>query len=192
MPTRFTMHASLLAAATAIGTAVNAPALAGSQQQESVGQAANADRERIRTTTEWNLPKRTTLAIGGYDPVAYFPEGGGKATKGSKSFEHVHKGVTYRFASRANLERFKKAPDRYEPAHGLWCSWAMTNGEKTEPNPKRFIVKDDRLFLFYDGFFGNTRSQWLKGDHDDLAEKADREWKKISREDKRQVAKPAG
>lgn len=167
-----------------------ASALAQSGQTHSGQAVQQAEKERVRTTSEWDLPKRTKLAIKGYDPVAYFPEGGGKAKKGSKNFEHTHKGVTYRFASREHLELFKQAPNRYEPAHGLWCSWAMTSGDKTEPNPKTFIVKDDRLFLFYDGFFGNTKNDWLKGDHKKLAEQADREWLKISREEKRQVKKP--
>lgn len=184
-------QASVLVALAAATVAMNAPVWAASQQQSTQAVEPAKKAEPVRNTSEWNLPKRTKLAISGYDPVAYFPEGGGKAKKGSKRFEHTHKGVTYRFTSQANLELFKKAPDRYEPAHGAWCSWAMASGGKTEPNPKNFIVKNDRLFLFYDGLFANTRTDWLKGDHDELAEKADREWKKMSREDKRQVKKPA-
>ena len=137
-----------------------------------------------RNVEEWDLP-RSDLAIKGYDPVAYFPEGGGKAIKGKQSVTVTHEGVTYRFATTANRDRFVANPDRYEPAHGLWCSWAMSSGEKTAPNPKSFIVKDNRLFLFYDGFWGSTRDDWLKGDHDELAKKADAEWKDISGEDKR-------
>lgn len=159
-------------------------------QETPAPAAQQAKTEPVRSIAEWDLPKRTKLAIEGYDPVAYFPEGGGKPLKGSKDHEHTYKGVTYRFASREHLEMFKKAPARYEPAHGGWCSWAMADGDKTEPNPKSFIVKDDRLFLFYDCFFGDTKAQWLKGDHKDLADKADRAWKKISREEKRQVKRP--
>lgn len=188
-PSRVALPAVL--AAGACFFAASALAQSGPAGQNERGQdAQQAEKERVRTIAEWDLPKRTKLAIKGYDPVAYFPEGGGEAKKGSKDFEYTHKGVTYRFASQAHLDLFKKAPDRYEPAHGLWCSWAMAEGEKTEPNPKAFIVKDDRLFLFYDGFFGNTRNDWLKGDHNELAARADREWLKISREEKRQVKRP--
>ena len=185
-------HALVVAALAATGALLLTPVTSAQSSQDRSGQAVQqAEKERIRNIAKWDLPKRTKLAIGGYDPVAYFPEGGGKAKKGSKSIEHTYKGVTYRFSSREHLELFKKAPDRYEPAHGGWCSWAMASGGTTEANPKSFIVKDDRLFLFYDGLFGNTRKDWLKGNHNELADQADREWKELSREDKRQVKRPA-
>ncbi len=186
-----TKQARVLVALAAATVAMNAPVWAASPQQSTQAVEPTKKAEPVRNTSAWNLPKRTKLAISGYDPVAYFPEGGGKAKKGSKRFEHTYKGVTYRFKSQANLELFKKAPGRYEPAHGGWCSWAMVSGGTTEPDPRNFIVKNDRLFLFYDGLFANTRTDWQKGDHDDLVEQADREWKKMSREDKRQVKKPA-
>lgn len=46
------------------------------------------------------------LARKGYDPVAYFPEGGGRARKGSPDLAARHAGVLYRFASEANRDRF--------------------------------------------------------------------------------------
>ncbi len=138
--------------------------------------------ERYRNTAEWDLNKRD-LAVQGYDPVAYFPEGGGKATKGKKSIEYRYKGVVYRFASARNRDLFKQAPDRYEPQYGGWCAWAMSQGGKTEINPKSFIVKDDKLFLFYDGLFGDTKKDWQQGNHTSLVKKADGNWKGFSNED---------
>ncbi|MDX2130541.1 MAG: peroxiredoxin-like family protein [Planctomycetota bacterium] len=139
-----------------------------------------------RTIDQWDVPKKgVRLAIDGYDPVSYFPEGGGKPLKGSAQFEHLHGGVTYRFSSAQTRQRFIADPARYEPAHGGWCSWAMIDGDKTEPNPKSFIVKDGRLFLFYDGLLGDTRANWLKGDHAAQLAKADVAWKKISGEEPR-------
>ncbi|MEO1277466.1 MAG: YHS domain-containing (seleno)protein [Planctomycetota bacterium] len=188
MNAKLTTAVAVLAATAAFSLA---PAASAQSTQPQGGQATQeAKPEPVRNTKEWNLPRRNKLAINGYDPVAYFPEGGGKAKKGSKKIEFTYKGVTYRFASERNRQLFQKAPLRYEPAHGGWCSWAMASGGTTEANPKSFIVKDDRLFLFYDGLFGDTRKDWLKGDHNQLAGQADREWKKRSREEKRQVAKP--
>ncbi|MEM9082686.1 MAG: YHS domain-containing (seleno)protein [Planctomycetota bacterium] len=160
------------------------PAMAQAITNPPVLQADNGDRN----TDEWNLPKRgDKLAVDGYDPVAYFPEGGEKATKGKKSIAYDHAGVTYRFSSQKHKDLFVENPDRYEPAHGGWCSWAMREGGKTEPNPKNFIVKDDRLFLFYKGFLGDTKKDWEKTDHDESAQKADNSWKDISGEEKRQA-----
>lgn len=144
--------------------------------------------EPVRTVEEWDLPRRgEKLAIKGYDPVAYFPEGGGKPLEGRKDITLEFRGVVYRFASAEHREAFRANPRRYEPAHGGWCSWAMREGSKTGPDPKSFIVKDDRLFLFYKGIGGDTRAQWLKTDHNQSAAEADSAWKRISREEKRQV-----
>ena len=110
-----------------------------------------------------NLDKRG-LAIGGFDPVAYFPEGGGKATKGKKKLAAVHRGVTYRFATEANKQLFVATPERFEPRYGGWCAWAMADGkgDKVEVDPESFTVEDGKLYLFYDGLFGNTRKKWKK------------------------------
>ena len=148
--------------------------------------AAIADGNPIRNTKEWELPK-SKLAIQGYDPVAYFPEGGGKAAKGDPKITLTYEGVVYRFATKENRERFNAKPAGYEPAHGGWCSWAMLRGEKTAPDPETYVVSGDRLFLFYNGVFGDTKKSWEKGDHDSQAAKADAAWKKLSGENPRRV-----
>ena len=173
--TALTLSAPLVLGQVSAGTAT-IPARAASIT------TAQAD-EPVRNTKEWNLKKG--LAIKGYDPVAYFPEGGRKAVKGDKNLSHTHKGATYHFATRDNLDRFKKNPARYEPAHGGWCSWAMRDEDKTDIDPKNFIVKDNRLFLFYNGFWGNTKKQWEKGDHRTYEKQADNGWKDLSGEEPR-------
>ncbi len=152
---------------------------------------AQSSADSGRTTAQWNLEKSNKLAIKGYDPVAYFPEGsasGGVAVKGNPSITADYNGATYHFASEANKALFLANPSRYEPAHGGWCSWAMKDGDKVEVDPTKFIVKDNRLFLFYDGFWGDTRAKWLKMDHSTQASAADAKWKKISGESARAVA----
>jgi len=134
-----------------------------------------------RAVSEWNVG-RDKLAIQGYDPVAYFPEGGAGATTGDEHITAEYEGVVYRFASAAHREQFLANPARYEPAHGGWCSYAMLEGDKVQVDPKSFIVKDGRLFLFYKGFLGDTRAKWLKADHATEAKTADANWKKISGE----------
>lgn len=125
---------------------------------------------------------RNKLAIEGYDPVAYFPEGGGKALKGKKDFELTHRGVLYRFASAEHLKLFKENPDKYEPTHGGWCAYAMAKGDYTEPNPKRFLIQNDRLMLFYDGIFGDTYKMWFDEGPEQLEKEADVFWQKESGE----------
>ncbi len=120
------------------------------------------------------------LAIEGYDPVSYFD---GEATKGNPSLTHEYEGIRYHFSSPENLERFKSKPARYEPQYGGWCAWAMLDAEKVKINPKAYKIIDDKLYLFYDGFYGDTLKRWnkkaAKEPEADLVSKADEGWKKV-------------
>lgn len=119
------------------------------------------------------------LGIDGYDPVAYFE---GKPTKGKKSISSVYQGVTYRFANAANKQKFDATPAKYEPAYGGWCAWAMAkDGDKVEVDPKSYKIVDGRLFLYYDGFWGDTRKQWNEsGEEKQLTTDADANWRKLT------------
>ncbi|MCA9273159.1 MAG: hypothetical protein KDA31_08945 [Phycisphaerales bacterium] len=144
------------------------------------------DRETWVNKAERKIKKyelgRKNLAIEGYDPVAYFPEGGGKPQKGKKDYEYTHRGVVYRFVSAKHRDMFKEDPDKYEPTHGGWCAYAMAKGDYTEPNPKRFLIQNGRLMLFYDGLFGDTYKMWLDENPEELEKKADEFWEKESGE----------
>jgi len=136
-----------------------------------------------RNTAEWNLGQ-DNLAIQGYDPVAYFPEGGGQAALGDETLEIEHEGVLYRFANQDNLDLFLSNPDKYEPTYGGWCATAMAMGQKIVIVPERFIVKGDRLFLF--SFLnGNDAKVMWEQNPTGLERRADFNWKKVSGEDPR-------
>ena len=118
------------------------------------------------------------IAIAGYDPVAYFTQH--RAVKGQAANTVTYKNVTYRFASPLNAEAFRKNPDKYEPAYGGWCAYAMgAAGEKVPVDPETFKVKDGQLYLFYNKFFNNTLPKWNK-DEDNLHRKADQSWVKFA------------
>jgi len=55
------------------------------------------------------------VAIKGYDPVSYFDR---DPKKGDPSITYSFDGLTYRFASEANKDKFKANPERYKPAYG--------------------------------------------------------------------------
>ncbi|MEL6431579.1 MAG: YHS domain-containing (seleno)protein [Planctomycetota bacterium] len=181
--------AALALTLTALAPVLTAPAAAQTSAAAPTALVQDAgDAKRAATPRpalkEYDLGKKS-LALGGYDPVAYFPEGGSKATKGSKKITAKHRGVLYRFASEKNKKAFVANPDRFEPAYGGWCAWAMADGKgsKTEANPKSFTVEDGRLYVFYDGFWGDTRKQWKKnGSAPKLKSKSDTNWKRFSGE----------
>ena len=126
---------------------------------------------------QYNLEKG--LALSGYDPVAYFEEGGGKPAEGKHDLTAKHRGITYRFANEKNRDAFLKTPERFEPAYGGWCAYAMVGGDKVEIDPKSFLIEKGRLLVFYKGFFNDTRKKWLKEGGAKLAPKADKAWKKL-------------
>ncbi|WP_136668032.1 YHS domain-containing (seleno)protein [Flavobacterium sp. H122] len=128
-----------------------------------------------KRTKQYNI--ESTLAIQGYDPVAYFKAN--KAIKGKKDLSYVFDGITYHFASKENKDEFQKSPQKYEPQYGGWCAYAMgSSGDKVEINPETFKIIDGKLYLFYNAFFNNTLKSWNK-DEKGLKAKADTNWKKI-------------
>ncbi|MFN5943720.1 MAG: YHS domain-containing (seleno)protein [Phycisphaerae bacterium] len=136
--------------------------------------------QAVRSVSAWNLEAKSKLAIKGYDPVAYFS---GSPQKGKANITTDYNGAVYHFATAANRDAFLADPAKYEPAYGGWCAWAMKDGEKVEVDPTKFIVKNDRLYLFYDGFWGNTKAKWEKEDHAAQVKQADAKWKTLSGED---------
>ena len=87
------------------------------------------------------------LALQGYDPVSYFgPEG---PRKGSADFTATHQGVSYRFVSAENRDRFAMEPDRYAPQFGGYCGWAASRDYLAPIDPEAFTIMDGRLILQY-------------------------------------------
>lgn len=122
-----------------------------------------------------------SIGISGYDPVAYFPEGGGQAVKGSIKITSDHEGVTYRFVSQQHKDLFDANPVKYLPLYGGWCAWAVgALGKRVDVDPLNFEVRDGKLYLFYRDTALDTRALWLK-DAGNLIEKANANWPKLSR-----------
>jgi YHS domain-containing protein len=60
------------------------------------------------------------LMLEGHDAVAYFTRKA--AVRGDPAIKLEHKGVTWRFASQAHKTEFQRAPERYMPQFGGFCS----------------------------------------------------------------------
>lgn len=125
-------------------------------------------------TKNYNLKKQ--IALEGYDPVSYFSN---QPAEGKSELKFSYKGVTYHFASPENLAKFKTTPEKYEPAYGGWCAYAMgESGEKVKIDPETYKIIEGKLYLFYNFWGNNTLTDWNKNEKP-LKIKADQNWKKI-------------
>jgi len=144
------------------------PKLAGGAETEKA-------LEQRPALPDYNL-SRDRLAIEGFDPVSYFPEGGGAPKAGDPSLSATYEGVTYHFVSAENRERFLAAPRHYEPAYGGWCAYAMAKGNKISVDPEAYELQNDRLLLFYRTALNDTRDKWAEKP-DDMIIDADINWR---------------
>jgi YHS domain-containing protein len=115
------------------------------------------------------------VAIGGYDPVAYFLES--MPVEGNKSFSYEWEGATWRFSSQENLELFRANPQKYAPQYGGFCAYAMAQGAFASTKPEAWSIVGGRLFLNYDL---SIRKKW-SGNQTYYIQFADNKWDAIWR-----------
>lgn len=124
---------------------------------------------------DYNLSKG--YLADGYDVLSYFND---EPLPGKEKFTFSYDGIKLKFSSLKNLDAFVKEPEKYLPAYGGWCAYAMgTSGEKVSIDPKTFEIRDGKLYLFYNKFFTNTFESWLEENPEKLKQTADKNWEKI-------------
>ena len=119
------------------------------------------------------VPPFSKVALSGYDPVSYFVDGAPR--KGDARFAATHKGVEYRFASAANLARFKSNPAAFLPQYGGYCAWAVAGGYTAKGDPLAWTLVGGKLYLNYDQ---NVQKRWAKDVPGHIA-KGDRNWPQV-------------
>ncbi len=113
--------------------------------------------------------RRPTLAIQGYDPVAYFTDG--TPAKGNPEFSHFWDDQKYQFLSAANRDRFAADPERYAPNYAGWCAASMARNEQVVPNPEYWVIMNGRLYVF-----GKPIGPKLFKENPELVKEADANW----------------
>jgi hypothetical protein len=117
-----------------------------------------------------------SLAVQGYDVVSYFFD---RPQAGIRSIAYQYKNIIYQFSTEENKKMFVKDPEKFEPAYGGWCAFAIADsGEKVKIDPKTYKIIDGKLYLFYNFYFNNTLIDWNKNEMN-LRKKADENWAKI-------------
>jgi hypothetical protein len=101
-----------------------------------------------RTVTERIVVDRHTgLAIGGFDPVAYFVEA--EAVLGKGDFEYALADTVWRFRNEGNRAAFVDNPEIYMPRFGGYDPVAVAREVGVPGNPRLWMIVEKRLYLFY-------------------------------------------
>lgn len=114
-----------------------------------------------------------TVAIQGYDPVAYFTVNA--PTKGDSQYTANHLGATYWFSSADNQKLFKSNPDKYAPQYGGYCAFGVSKEKKYPIEPDAFAVVDGKLYL---NLNKKVQSRWVLNT-EELINDADGYWNEI-------------
>ena len=112
-------------------------------------------------------------ALGGHDTVAYFTEG--RALEGSSRHTTEWRGATWSFASAENLEAFVAEPERWAPAYGGYCAYAMAQGQAAKGDPLQWTIVGERLFVNYDA---EVKALWRE-DPETFIRQADGHWPSV-------------
>lgn len=116
---------------------------------------------------------RGSIAIKGYDTVAYFTKD--EAIQGNETYSYDHLGATWQFESQEHLDMFIKNPEKYMPQYGGYCAYAVSKNKTASIKPEIFEIIDDRLYLNYSE---SVQRRWLK-DSKSYIKKADAQWPEL-------------
>ncbi|CAN5248866.1 YHS domain-containing (seleno)protein [soil metagenome] len=94
----------------------------------------------------------TGLAIGGFDPVAFFTDA--RPISGEPDFELMQGGAVWRFSNQGNRAAFVAHPEVYGPQFGGYDPVDVARGVAYPGNPMFWLISDSRLYLF-----GRTESR---------------------------------
>lgn len=117
-----------------------------------------------------NVAGASKIAVGGYDPVAFFTDG--KPVSGSPSISAAYRGATYLFASEDHKLLFAQNPGKYTPQYGGFCAYGVGHNALFPVDISTWQVRDGKLYL-------NLNSEVLKkfnADFDGNVSKAEENW----------------
>ena len=115
--------------------------------------------------------------VEGNDITEYFNN---KVVEGNKNYTATHDGAKFKFASQANLDKFKANPGKYLPQYGGYCAYALaTSSKKVDPDVETFEIRNGKLYLFYNSWGRNNKEKWLEDGPEKLIVQGDNNWKKV-------------
>ena len=117
----------------------------------------------------------TGIGIYGWDPVSYFTEAAPQMGQGQ--YEYIWKNVSWYFATAANRDIFKSAPEIYAPQFGGHGAMGVARGYVSDSDPTIYVLFKQRLYLFYSA---SSREAFLLAP-DDAALEAEARWPELSK-----------
>jgi YHS domain-containing protein len=109
----------------------------------AAGAASAGEMPQVRTVDEIDLQQG--FALKGYDPVAYFAEGGPAA--GNTAIRYKWRGATWLFSTEEHRKAFMADPARYAPQFGGYCAFAVSRGTTADGDPLQWAIVDDKLYV---------------------------------------------
>ncbi|MGR3485631.1 MAG: YHS domain-containing (seleno)protein [Paracoccaceae bacterium] len=110
------------------------------------------------------------LAVQGHDPIAYFDQE--RPAAGRPEHALMWMGAEWRFETAETRARFEADPERFAPAYGGHCAWAMAQGYAAPGIAPAWSVVDGRLYL--NASLG-IRRRWMRDPAGFIAQ-ADANW----------------
>jgi hypothetical protein len=130
-----------------------------------------SQKEPIAATNSEN-----SVALKGYDPVAYFTTH--TARQGDDRYSYNWHGVTWKFISEENREKFIGSESHYAPQYGGYCAFAISRGLIADIDPNSWAVIDDKLYLNNNPF---AQQLWNQDRTGNIAA-GDRNWPLVPKE----------
>lgn len=116
------------------------------------------------------------VALGGYDPVAYFTLE--DAVLGSSQYTVESHGTVWHFVNQAHADLFAEMPDKYIPRYGGFCALGVSKGQQMKPDVTAWEIHDDQLYLYF-----NPRvAEIWADDRETNAQTADTQWEIMTTE----------
>lgn len=134
----------------------------------------------------YNLNKNNLFLLG-YDLISYFKDN--KAIKGQDKYTAEHRGATFRFNSKKNLNTFLQNPEKYLPQYGGWCALGMSiegvrdgyTVDKYPADPENFKIINNKLYLFYKTLDYDALQKWNEEPNEAACiKRANAYWEKIN------------
>lgn len=86
-----------------------------------------------------------TLAIRGYDPVAYFKSHA--SSLGNHQYSYVYASRTWYFTNPLNRAAFMQDPHRYMPQYNGYSAYDLAQGNFRRADPRIWNIVNNKLYL---------------------------------------------